>query len=379
MLPLPHGGKLVSIPDMDLEKFSMKELEHSLEISYETAITILGIKSGILSPLKGFLAYSDYIAVMRNQRLDNGLPWSIPTLLTVHNETSISLKEGEHVILAHNRVPIAELEISDIFELDKQSLSKSVFGTLSPDHPGVQKINSYGNMAIGGRLVTANYVSYPFSEMTVFPEETRKLFNTKGWKSVTAFQTRNVPHRGHEEIQRLAMRNSDGLFINPVIGKKKAGDYTDDAILSSYRALIDYYYPKDRVLMTPLHYEMMYAGPREAVMHAIMRKNYGCTHFIVGRDHAGVGDFYGPYDAQKNLSSFNDLGIEIVPYQETFYCKRCEQLVTDKECPHSQEQKEHFSGTGLRKIILSNGSPPRELMREEVFHAIKSIKDPFVH
>lgn len=379
MLQKPHGGKLSAIPDLREDVFSEGDLLNAIDVSYETAVTVMGIKNGILSPLKGFHGSSDTESILMSQRLANGLPWSIPTLLTVDMEASRSIREGDAIILMHNGKPLAELKISEKYAINKEHISRLVFGTTSLDHPGVQKVNLFGDIALAGDLKSANNVNHQFSDITMFPADTRKYFMEKGWKTVSAFQTRNVPHRGHEEIQRLALRSTDGLFINPVIGRKKKGDYTDEAILKSYGALIKTYYPEERVLMTPLHYEMMYAGPREAVMHAIMRKNYGCTHFIVGRDHAGVGNFYGPYDAQENLRSFEDLGIEVIPFQETFYCRICEQLVTERECSHPYTQQEHFSGTKIRELIVSKGSPPRQLMREEVFSAISSIPDPFVH
>ncbi len=379
MLPKPHGGKLTGIPDLDVELYSPKDLENAIEISYETAITIMDMKNGILSPMTGFHGTADINSILSNQRLENGLPWSIPILLAPQDSSVVRVREGDTILLKHKDRIVAELDVSEIYPLDKERVSKGVFDTLSDEHPGVLKIRNMGNKGIAGKLNKAANVDIPFKEITRFPSETREIFNGKGWKSVSAFQTRNVPHRGHEEIQRLALRNTDGLFINPVIGKKKVGDYTDEAILRSYGALIKAYYPQERVIMTPLHYEMMYAGPREAVMHAIMRKNYGCSHFIVGRDHAGVGDFYGPYDAQNNLKNFEDLGIEVIPFQETFYCRKCEQLVTDRECTHSPSEQEHFSGTQIRKLITSKGTPPRQLMRGEVFDEIVSIPDPFVH
>lgn len=379
MLPIPHGGKLTGIPDLTIDQYNGKDPESAIEISYETAVTILDMKNGILSPMTGFHDSSELDSILKDQRMMNGLPWSIPLLFAPPDSSVAGIKEGDTVLLKHKGEIIAELAISEIFLLDKERVNEGVFGTLSNEHPGVLKVRDMGNRAVAGRIKAAANVSMPFREMTTFPSDTRKIFNDRGWKSVSAFQTRNVPHRGHEEIQRLALRNTDGLFINPVIGKKKIGDYTDEAILRSYGALIKAYYPQERVIMTPLHYEMMYAGPREALMHAIMRKNYGCSHFIVGRDHAGIGDFYGPYEAQTNLSKFEDLGIEILSYQESFYCRKCEQLVTARECPHSDEFREHFSGTMIRNLILSNGAPPRELMREEVFRSITSVRDPFVH
>ena len=378
MLPAPHGGKLTGIPHMKLDDFSEPELKESLNISYETAVTITDLKNGILSPLDGFVDESNYLSILNEQRLLNGIPWSIPLIFTLNEDRARMFREGDTAIISLNSTPVAELNISQIYSFDKKQFSEKVFKTTSPDHPGVGKIQEMGDVAIAGRLLSAYDINLPFREETLFPEETRKIFQERGWKSVSAFQTRNVPHRGHEQIQRLALRDTDGLFINPVIGRKKKGDYTDEAIMKSYSTLIDFYYPSRKVLLTPLHYEMMYAGPREAVMHAIMRKNYGCSHFIVGRDHAGVGSFYGPYEAQENLRNFDDLRITIVPFEETFYCRKCEQLVTERECPHPVSFQEHFSGTKLREIISSDGLPPPEVMRKEVYQAIKSTKNPFV-
>ena len=379
MLPEPHGGKLTGISDLEVGKYTSNDFEGAFEISYETAVTIMDMKNGILSPMTGFHGSSELDSILSDQRLENGLPWSIPLLLSLDDSSILGTKEGDNILLKHKGELIAELTISEIYPLEKDRISKGVFGTLSDEHPGVLKVRNLGSKAIAGNINVAANVNIPFRELTKFPSDTRRIFKEKGWKSVSAFQTRNVPHRGHEEIQRLALRATDGLFINPVIGKKKSGDYTDEAILRAYEALIKAYYPQERVIMTPLHYEMMYAGPREAIMHAIMRKNYGCSHFIVGRDHAGVGNFYGPYDAQNNLGNFQDLGIEVMPFQETFYCRKCEQLVTDRECNHPVSEQEHFSGTQIRKLITSKGIPPKQLMRGEVFDEIISIPDPFVH
>ncbi len=378
MLPAPHGGKLTAIPELREEIYSYSDRRVFLDVSYETAVAITDLKNGILSPMDGFVEENDYLSILGEQRLSNGTPWSIPILFTLNEERAREFREGDTAILSLNSRPIAELNITQIYSFNKKNYSEMVFRTTSPEHPGVAKVKEMGKFAIAGRIISAKSLNLPFQEKTLFPSSTRKIFAERGWTSVSAFQTRNVPHRGHEQIQRLALRETDGLFINPVIGRKKKGDYTDEAIMNSYSALIDSYYPTDKVLLTPLHYEMMYAGPREAVMHAIMRKNYGCSHFIVGRDHAGVGSFYGPYEAQENLRNFDDLGITIVPFEETFYCRKCEQLVTDRECPHPASMQEHFSGTKLREIINSDGLPPPEVMRKEVYQVIKATKNPFV-
>ncbi len=378
MLPKPHGGKLVRIPDLNADSIDRSDLRNTVEVSYETAVTITDLKHGILSPLKGFANEEDYLSIIREQRLANGTPWSIPIMLTIGQMQSKGFKEGDRAIITSNSEPIAELKISQMYRYDKEEHSKQVFGTTSETHPGVVKVKRMGDIAIGGDLVFAKDARLPFDAETIYPEKTREIFKKRGWKTVSAFQTRNVPHRGHEQIQRLSLRTTDGLFINPVIGRKKKGDYTDEAIMNAYSALVKHYYPSKRVLLTPLHYEMMYAGPREAVIHAIMRKNFGCSHFIVGRDHAGVGSFYGPYEAQENLRSFDDLGVKIVPFEETFYCKKCEQLVTDSECEHHPSLQQRFSGTKLRKIIRSEELPPPEVMRQEVYSVIKKMKNPFV-
>ncbi len=378
MLPGPHGGTLTSIPDFKEGSLSTSDSRDFVEISYETAVTVTDLKNGILSPLDGFVDHENYQNILKEQRLKNGTPWSIPVMLTLDKKATGEWKEDDLIVLSYKSAPLAELEVTEIYEFDKNLHSEKVFKTNSLEHPGVQKVMDMGKYAVAGRIRYAHDVSFPFTEKTLFPARTRDIFREMGWKSVSAFQTRNVPHRGHEQIQRLALRETDGLFINPVIGRKKKGDYTDEAIMSSYSALIENYYPSNRVLLTPLHYEMMYAGPREAVMHAIMRKNYGCSHFIVGRDHAGVGSFYGPYEAQENLRNFDDLGITIVPFEETFYCRKCEQLVTDRECTHPAELQERFSGTKLRNIINSEGSPPPEVMRKEVYNVIRATKNPFV-
>lgn len=378
MLPAPHGGRLTSIPDLNEEEYRGSDSGDFIEISYETAVTITDLKNGILSPLDGFVDEENYLSILENQRLVNGTPWSIPLMFTLNEDRAGDLREGDTATLALNSRPVAILKISQIYSFDRRLHSEKVFRTTSMEHPGVSKVQEMGKFAVAGRITAARNLPMPFQEETLFPSETRRIFQERGWKTVSAFQTRNVPHRGHEQIQRIALRDTDGLFINPVIGRKKKGDYTDEAIMKSYSALINSYYPARKVLLTPLHYEMMYAGPREAVMHAIMRKNYGCSHFIVGRDHAGVGSYYGPYEAQENLRNFDDLGITIVPFEETFYCRKCEQLVTERECPHPASFQEHFSGTKLREIISSEGLPPPEVMRMEVYDVIRSTKNPFV-
>jgi sulfate adenylyltransferase len=217
-----------------------------------------------------------------------------------------------------------------------------------------------------------------YADYTLTPKETRILFSEKGWNTVVAFQTRNAPHINHEYLQKSALALVDGLFINPVLGKKKTGDFKDEVILASYKAIMANYYPKSSVVMSVLHYEMQYAGPKEAIMHAIMRKNFGCTHIIIGRDHAGVGSFYGPYAAQEIFKEFPDLGIAPLFFKEFYYCKRCAGIASEKTCPHGEEDKLSFSGTKLRKMFSEGEVPPKEFMRPEVAQAIMKFPRPFV-
>ena len=246
------------------------------------------------------------------------------------------------------------------------------------EHPGVRKVYGLGDFLVGGEIHLLNDVPNPYSRYTLYPEETRVLFRERGWRTVVGFQTRNAPHLGHEYVQKTALTFVDGLFINPVIGRKKPGDFRDDVILKAYDALIKYYYPRNSVALSIFRTEMRYAGPREAIFHAIVRKNFGCTHFIVGRDHAGVGNFYGPYEAQEIFSDFPDLGITPLFFKEFFYCKKCGGVANPKTCPHGDEYHITFSGTKIRKMLLNGEVPPPELMRPEVAEAILSFDNPFV-
>ena len=360
-----HGGSLVSIGSVKDET-----VNHALDIDYGTVLNIMNMKSGILSPLTGFMVEADFYSVLENQRLENGIPWSMPYILDVTRKEYETIKLEDSVGLFYRTEIIAILIVKDLFRYDKKELCRKVFGTTSIEHPGVKRAMERSGIALAGDIVAANMPDIPFEKETMFPIQTRKIFKERDWKRITGFQTRNVPHRGHESMQRSALRESDGIFINPVLGKKKAGDYTDSVIINSYKTLINSYYPTKRVLFSPLHYEMSYGGPREAMIHAIMRKNFGCTHFVVGRDHAGVGDFYGPYDAQKNLEKF-ELGIEIMKMDEVFYCKKCEELATVKDCPHGEDEKVHFSGTMIRNTMRDGVVPESYIFRKEVYDSVR--------
>ncbi|NQT89887.1 MAG: sulfate adenylyltransferase, partial [Candidatus Omnitrophica bacterium] len=275
-------------------------------------------------------------------------------------------------------VVIAVMDIEDIYKYSKRDFAKRLYGTVDKAHPGVDKVCSMGDYLIGGKINLVNTPHYIFEKYTLSPEQTRKKFSSLGWDKVVAFQTRNVPHLGHEYVQKTALSYVDGLFINPVIGKKKPGDFKDRVIMDSYEALTRNYYPKDRVFLSVLQMEMRYAGPCEAIHHAIIRKNFGCTHIIIGRDHAGVGSFYHPFAAHKIFDEFPDLEIKPIFFRSFFWCNHCGGVANDKTCAHSGGDIENFSGTNIRGMLQSGKVPSGKFMRPEVAKCIIKHKNPFV-
>lgn len=381
MVSRPHGGRLVSRVASEAKRdriFAEASEFQSIAINLEKAVEVENIAKGVYSPLEGFMLREDLESCLKEMRLSNDVPWTMPILLDIKKEETRNIVEGEEVLLKLHEVPIATIEAEEIYQYDKKKFAKAVFGTEDKRHPGVRKIEEMKDMLLGGRITLLNSAPNPHERYTLWPKETRVLFKEKGWKTVVGFQTRNAPHRGHEAIQKTALALVDGLFVNPVIGKKKPGDFRDDVILEAYRVLIENYYPRDTAVLAILRYEMRYAGPREAIHHAIMRKNFGCTHFIVGRDHAGVGNFYPPYAAQEIFKEFPDLGISPLFFREFFYCHKCEGLVNEKTCPHSESDRIRFSGTKIRELIMQRKKPPPEVMRPEIAEVILSFEDPFV-
>lgn len=382
MVSLPHGGKLVQVQTETKESIQNEFRKFPIVgISNEEALTVFNISCGIFSPFKGFMLREDFDSVLSTMRTTDDLPWTIPLSLFVSQNIGDSLRKSSgsiEILLAVERMPVATMQIEDVFPLNKKQYCEKVFGTLDPSHPGVCRIISKYGYVIGGPITRFFGIQNPYENYTLTPIETRVLFQEKGWKSIVAFQTRNAPHIGHEYVQKTALSFADGIFINPVIGRKKKGDFSDQVILEAYKTLIAHYYPKNSVVLSILLYEMQYAGPREAVMHAIMRKNFGCTHIAIGRDHAGVGNFYKPYAAQEIFKEFPDLGITPIFFKEFFYCKKCEGISNEKICPHDANQRLTFSGTALRNMFLKGKAPPKEFMRPEVAKVILSAKIPFV-
>ena len=376
-MPLPHGGKLVDrckfTEALDIDKSNI------IYVDRDRAEDIENIAHGVFSPLEGFLCYNDLENIMQNMRLEDDTPWTIPILLDVSREKLLHLKESDRIFLENRESGmVAEMEIEEIYKVEKKRLAEKVYGTIDTAHPGVANIYGMNDNFIGGKITLLREGRKEFGKYTLWPKETRVLFKEKGWREIVAFQTRNPPHIGHEYVQKTALTFVDGLFINPLVGRKKKGDFKDEVILSAYEALIKNYYPRERAVLAVICTSMKYAGPREAIHHAIMRKNFGCTHFIVGRDHAGVGNFYGPYDAHDIFSKFPDLGIIPVFFRSFFYCKKCNGVVNEKICSHSEDDRINFSGTKIRSLLKEGKTPPEDMMRKEVAEAILSFENPFV-
>jgi len=373
----PHGGKLINRIVTEKEK---KEILNSnlpiVKINRNKAVELENIGTGAFSPLEGFMNEKDFNSVIKRGRLSNDLAWTIPIVLDVKENPSF--KVGDSIVLEFGNIPAALMEVESIFKPDKKEWANQVFGTDDMNHPGVKKVFESGNWLIGGKIKLLNRIKHKFEKYYLTPIETRILFKEKGWKTIVGFQTRNAPHIGHEYVQKTALTFVDGLFINPVIGKKKQGDFRDEVIIDAYKTLMEKYYLKDNAVLSILPFEMRYAGPREAILHAIIRKNYGCTHFIIGRDHAGVGNYYGPYDAQKIFEKYPDIGITPLFFRSFFYCKKCGGVVNEKICPHPEEYHINFSGTKMRKILIEGKHPNALLMRPEVVDTILKYKNPFV-
>jgi sulfate adenylyltransferase len=361
-------------PERDRLLAEVKRLPR-LDISAEIASDVWNLGIGAFSPLEGFMGSEDFRSTLDEKRLTSGVPWTIPIILDVSAEQARGL--GEDVGLWYAGQPLAILSDISPFGYDRREYAKQVFGTEDLNHPGVAHVFHLGEVLLGGTIAVLGEVETPFAGYRLTPQETRVLFEAKGWHTVVGFQTRNVPHLGHEYVQKTALTFVDGIFLNPVIGRKKAGDFRDEVILGAYEALVHHYYPPERAVLATLHTEMRYAGPREAIFHAIVRKNFGCTHFIIGRDHAGVGQYYAPYAAQEIFAEFPDLGIMPLFFTAFFYCRRCVSVANEKTCPHGPEERLDFSGTLLRRLLTEREAPDG-LIRPEVAEIILSTDHPFV-
>ena len=344
-----------------------------ININYNQFLELKNILDGTFFPLKGFMTEDEFLSVVATMRLLNKKVFPLPVLLPISLEEYNSIKHKDIINLIYKKENVGSIEVKDIFEINLKKFLPKIFGTSDFSHPGMQIYLNSSNKFLGGRVFNSkaakNIKTYKGS-----PDEIKKIIKEKKFKTIAGFQTRNIPHKAHEYLQKLALEIVDGLLIHPVTGKKKEGDFTNNIVLSSYRYIINNYYPKNRVLLSPLNTFMRYAGPREAVFHAIIRRNFGCTHFIVGRDHAGVGSFYKEYEAQNLcLKLEKEINIKILAFKGPYYCKKCKTIVTEKCCQHTNisKYKVEISGTMVRNFLKDNRKVNEDLIRKDLIDLIK--------
>ena len=369
----PHGGQLINRIATPAEREEFLAQADSLprvQLDERATSDLIMIAIGGFSPLKGFMEQDDYEKVVDDMHLVNGLAWSIPITLSVTEEVADPLKEGGWVRLDDSEGNfIGVLELTQKYRYNKAHEAVNVYRTDDLKHPGVKVVYEQGSINLAGPIWLLQRDSHPeFPKYQVDPTESRRMFKEKGWKTIVGFQTRNPIHRAHEYIQKCALEIVDGLFLHPLVGVTKSDDIAADVRMRCYEIMMEEYFPNDRVILAINPSSMRYAGPREAIFHALIRKNYGCTHFIVGRDHAGVGDYYGTYDGQKIFGEFEpgELGIVPMMFEHAFYCTRTQQMATTKTSPSTPEERVHLSGTKVREMLCRGELPPPEFSRPKV-------------
>ena len=369
----PHGGVLINriaTAEQREEFLSKAEYLPVVQLDERATSDLVMIAIGGFSPLTGFMEQADYDRVVTEMRLANGLPWSIPITLSVDEAIAQPLQEGSYIRLDDPTGRfVGVMQLTQKYHYDKTREAINVYRTDEAKHPGVAVVYNQGNVNLAGPIWLLERDPHPyFPDYQIDPAASRAMFKEKGWKTVVGFQTRNPIHRAHEYIQKCAMETVDGLFLHPLVGATKEDDIPADVRMRCYEIILEHYYPQDRVILAINPSAMRYAGPREAIFHALIRKNYGCTHFIVGRDHAGVGDYYGTYDAQYIFDEFEpgELGIVPMKFEHAFYCTRTQSMATTKTSPSAPSERIHLSGTKVREMLRRGELPPPEFSRPEV-------------
>ncbi|MBD2677492.1 MULTISPECIES: sulfate adenylyltransferase [Nostoc] len=369
----PHGGQLVNriaTPEQREEFLSKADFLPRVQLDDRAVSDLEMIAIGAFSPLTGFMNQEDYDRTVTEMRLANGVVWSIPITLSVAEEVASPLQEGSLIRLDNPAGKfIGVLQLTQKYHYDKTREAINVYRTDDANHPGVQVIYNQGSVHLAGDIWLLQREPHPqFPAYQIDPAASRQMFRENGWKTIVGFQTRNPIHRAHEYIQKCALETVDALFLHPLVGATKDDDIPADVRMRCYEILLEHYYPHDRVILAINPAAMRYAGPREAIFHALVRKNYGCTHFIVGRDHAGVGNYYGTYDAQYIFDEFEPAELGIVPmkFEHAFYCTRTKQMATTKTSPSKPEERVHLSGTKVREMLRRGELPPPEFSRPEV-------------
>ena len=379
----PHGGELVLNMAGENERAELQERARSLPqilVGSRQLADLEMLAIGAYSPLGGFMKRADYLGVVNDMHLANGLPWTVPITLSTTSEQAATLKEGSQVALLNEHGTLqAVMTIEEKYGYDKQHEASKVYRTTEEAHPGVNAMYQQGDILLGGPVRVVALQNQAFAQYRYTPGQSRQLFVERGWKRVVGFQTRNPVHRAHEYIQKCALETVDGLYLHPLVGDTKGDDIPAHVRMRCYEVLLENYYPTDRVILGVLPAAMRYAGPREAIFHALMRKNYGCSHFIVGRDHAGVGNYYGTYDAHHIFAEFDPAKLGITPmfFDHTFFCRACDSMASSKTCPHGSEQHVTLSGTKVRQMLQAGEIPPREFSRPEVAKVlIEAMRQP---
>jgi sulfate adenylyltransferase len=370
----PHGGDLVDllVPE-DRREATRAEADHlpKLVVNARELSDLEMLAVGALSPLAGFVGEADYVSVLETMHLSGGLAWAIPVTLSLTDDDVKRIGAGNSVALLSREGgdPIAVVDVAEVFKRDRQKEALGVYGTEDLEHPGVRALHDAGDFCLAGTVRALGLPEHDdFLSYRLTPAQTRAAFAERGWRTVVGFQTRNPIHRAHEYLQKCALEIVDGLLVHPLVGATKGDDVPADVRMRCYEALFEGYYPKDRAMVSVFPAAMRYAGPREAIWHAICRKNYGCTHFIVGRDHAGVGSYYGTYDAQRIFEEFDpgELGIMPLMFEHSFWCNACEGMASPKTCPHGEESRVSLSGTRVREMLRAGQRPPIEFSCPEV-------------